>query len=109
MLAVDTIVIVRLITADDPVQFRQARALFDQHEILLLKTVLLESDWVLRSVYRYDRRRVIDAFAKLVALPRVECDELATVTGAIEWRRAGWTSPTPCTWRQLVARKSRDL
>lgn len=58
MLAVDTNVIVRLLTGDDPVQSPQARSVFAEGEILIVTSVLLETEPVLRRVYRYDRRVV---------------------------------------------------
>ena len=55
MIAVDTNVIVRLLTGDEPRQSEQARLLFDRETIFLPKTVLLEAEWVLRRLYRLER------------------------------------------------------
>jgi len=52
MIAVDTNVLVRLLTGDDPAQTQRAVELFAQESILIPKTVLLETEWVLR--YRYE-------------------------------------------------------
>ena len=57
MIAVDTNVVVRLLIADDARQAAQASALFRNEEIWLCKTVILESVWVLRSLYRTRLRR----------------------------------------------------
>jgi predicted nucleic acid-binding protein len=46
MLAVDTNVVVRLLTADEPVQAARARAIFERETVLLVKTVVLETQWV---------------------------------------------------------------
>ena len=51
MLAVDTNVVVRLLVNDDPRQGALARRLFELDEIFIGVTVLLESAWVLESVY----------------------------------------------------------
>lgn len=51
MVAVDTNVLVRLLVNDDARQARRARALFEREEIFISPTVLLESEWVLRSAY----------------------------------------------------------
>jgi len=53
MLAVDTNVVVRFLTRDDHVQAARARLIFDRETVLLLKSVLLEAEWVLRSVYHF--------------------------------------------------------
>jgi predicted nucleic-acid-binding protein len=39
---------VRLLVRDDDVQAGRAAALFEQNEIFVCKTVLLETEWVLR-------------------------------------------------------------
>ena len=51
MLAVDTDVIVRLLTGDNERQSVTAKALFDSQRIWIAKTVLIETDWVLRNHY----------------------------------------------------------
>jgi len=89
MLAVDTNVVVRFLTDDDPAQAARARTIFQREKVLLVKTVLLETEWVLRSLYRFDPIRIIDAFTSLIALPNVECEDIGSVANAIEWVRAG--------------------
>ena len=51
MLAFDTNIIVRYLTGDHPQQSRKAKALIDSEHIFVCTTVLLETEWVLRSVY----------------------------------------------------------
>jgi predicted nucleic acid-binding protein len=89
VLAVDTNIVVRLLTADEPDQAERARAIFEREAVLLLKTVMLEAEWVLRSLYRFDRIRIADTFMALIALPAVECEDLNTVAKAIGWMRNG--------------------
>ena len=55
MLAVDTNVVVRYLTGDHPEQFANAKALIDGEDLFVCATVLLETEWVLRSVYGYPR------------------------------------------------------
>lgn len=43
---------VRLLVADDTGQSASARELFERGDVLILKTVLLESEWVLRFAIR---------------------------------------------------------
>ena len=52
MTAVDTNVVIRLLTADDPKQAAAATSLFAAGPIWIAKTVLLETGWVLQSGYR---------------------------------------------------------
>ncbi len=89
MLAVDTNVVVRFLTDDDLAQAARARTIFQQETVLLVKSVLFETEWVLRSLYRFDPIRIIDAFTSLIALPNVECEDIGSVANAIEWVRTG--------------------
>ena len=89
MVAVDTNVVVRLLTEDDPGQAKRASSLFERETILVPMTVLLEAEWVLRRLYGLDVIRIIDALAALIALPNVRCEHLGTVTTALDWARAG--------------------
>ena len=50
MIAVDTNVLVRLLTGDEPEQAAAARRLFASEAIWIGKTVLLETGWVLRGL-----------------------------------------------------------
>lgn len=68
MHAVDTNVLVRLLTGDDASQTKRAVALFTKETIFIPKTVLLETEWVLRRLYRLDHKVVVSAFRKLSGL-----------------------------------------
>lgn len=83
MVAVDTNVLVRLLTGDDPAQARAARALFSRERIWLAKTVLLETAWVLRSLYGFDEGAIGDAFTKLLGLKNVEAEDEAGLAAAL--------------------------
>ena len=65
MIAVDTNVVVRLIVADDERQLARARALAECEALYVSLTVLVETDWVLRSSYGYDRGRIVAALGFL--------------------------------------------
>jgi predicted nucleic-acid-binding protein len=89
VIAVDTNVIVRLLTGDDPQQSEQARLLFDRETVFLPKTVLLEAERVLRRLYRLERARVINALTALVALPGVRCEDEPAIIQALAWSQDG--------------------
>jgi hypothetical protein len=42
--------VVRFLTGDEPAQAERARSIFEREAVLLLKTVMLETEWVLRRV-----------------------------------------------------------
>jgi predicted nucleic-acid-binding protein len=89
VVAVDTNVVVRFLTADEPVQAGRARAIFEHEAVLLLKTVILETEWVLRRLYHFDSKHIADAFRALIALPLVECEDVNAVAKAIDWALNG--------------------
>jgi predicted nucleic acid-binding protein len=87
VVAVDTNVLVRLLTGDEPAQTARARAIFERETVLLAKTVILESEWVLRRLYRFGSARIADAFVALIALPDLVCEDAGAVADA--WMRGG--------------------
>jgi len=89
MLAADTNIVVRLLIQDDPQQTARAEALFRSEEVWLAKTVLLETEWVLRSTYHYPDERAVTVLRKLVAMPNVQVEDPAAVARALDWASAG--------------------
>jgi len=83
MTAVDTNVVVRLLTQDDAKQAAAAKSLFAAGPIWIAKTVLLETGWVLRSLYGFDERTIRDAFTKLLGLKNVHTEDKASMADAL--------------------------
>src|SRR5664279_3227500 len=83
MVAVDTNVLVRLLTGDDSRQETAARSLFAREPIWIAKTVLLETGWVLRSLYGFEESAIRDAFTKLLGLKNVRAEDESSVAAAL--------------------------
>ena len=83
MTAVDTNVVVRLLTGDDPKQATAARTLFASQQIWIAKTVLLETSWVLRSLYGFEESAIRDAFVRLLGLKNVDVEDEPSVAAAL--------------------------
>src|SRR3954467_4007903 len=83
MIAVDTNIIVRLLTGDEPKQEAAARSLFASEEIWIAKTVLLETGWVLRSLYGFHESAIRDALTKLLGLKNVHTEDKASIADAL--------------------------
>ena len=83
MIAVDTNVVVRLLTGDDREQAASAQSLFDRETIWIAKTVLLETEWVLRSLFHFDATTIRNAFAGLLGLPNVRAEDETSVAAAL--------------------------
>lgn len=75
MIAIDTNVLVRLLAADDPSQTKRAAMLFRNEQILIPKTVLLETEWVLRFSYRLAPAIIGAAFRHVFGLPQVQIED----------------------------------
>ena len=83
MIAVDTNVLVRLLTGDEPRQEAAARSLFASGPIWIAKTVLLETGWVLRSLYGFEESAIRAAFTKLLGLKNVHAEDESSVAAAL--------------------------
>ncbi|MFN0192093.1 MAG: type II toxin-antitoxin system VapC family toxin [Aestuariivirga sp.] len=89
MLAIDTSVVVRYLARDDPKQSRKARELIDRRPVFVATTVLLETEWVLRGVYKLgpqDAARALTAFA---GLPNVNLEDAGLAAKALDWALQG--------------------
>ena len=84
MLAVDTNVVVRLLVNDDARQGAAARRLFESDEIWVGVTVLLETAWVLESVYELSSDETVKALQGLLGLPNVRAEDPGAVAAALD-------------------------
>ena len=89
MLALDTNVIVRYLTADHPEQFARASALIRSEDVYVCTPVLLETEWVLRGGYRFRRDQIIAALTAFAGFPRVNLEDPALAAKALDWIRSG--------------------
>lgn len=89
MLAVDTNLIVRLVTNDEPDQVRRAVALFERERIFVPKTVLLEVEWVLRFSYQIPRESIAASLRKVIGLGNVSVENPDEVFIALDWHEGG--------------------
>ena len=89
MRAIDTNVVVRYLTGDDPEQSAKARALVDGGEIFVATTVLLESEWVLRSAYGFSGQAVAAALRAFAGLPGVSAENPARLATALDRAEQG--------------------
>jgi len=89
MIAVDTNVLVRLLIKDDPGQAMRAAKIMESDEIFIPKTVILETEWVLRHAYGIDQSAIRKGFQKLMGLPNVRVEDQQTVIQAVSWYESG--------------------
>ncbi|MFN0299151.1 MAG: type II toxin-antitoxin system VapC family toxin [Burkholderiales bacterium] len=84
MLAVDTHVVVRLITQDDARQSKRVNTVFESEEIFISSTVILETEWVLRSSCDLPRESVADAIRRVLGLSNVTVDNASAFMRALQ-------------------------
>lgn len=84
MLAVDANLVVRLLANDDTLQTRRAAALFASEQIFISKTVLLESEWVLRFSYELPPKVILQALRNIVGLPNVMVEQQREIAEALD-------------------------
>lgn len=89
MLAIDTNLIVRYLTGDHPEQSVAARALIDQKPVFVATTVLLETEWVLRSVYGFSNEACAQALTGFAGLANVTLEDPSRAAKALAWTSAG--------------------
>ena len=87
MLAVDTNVVVRLLVSD--AQTAAAKAVFARDTIFISDTVLLETEWVLRSVYGFEGAEIARGLTDVVGLSQVQLESPDLVGFAISALKRG--------------------
>jgi predicted nucleic-acid-binding protein len=90
MIAADTNILVRYLTNDDPIQAKLAlEILKKQEDIFIAKTVLLELEWVLRSVYEFKPPEIHKAMLQILGLPNIVPEFPEQIALALEYYRQG--------------------
>ena len=85
MIAVDTNVLVRCLTLDDPSQVLAAKALLAHADgVFVAKTVLLELEWVLRAAYKLPRATIYSSLEKLLGLANLSAEDPGQIRQALD-------------------------
>lgn len=89
MIAFDTNLLVRAATNDDPAQVAVVRQLLALNAVFIPRTVLLETEWVLRVSYRKTREQISRFFAELLETENTVIENHDAVAQALDWYRLG--------------------
>ena len=84
MIGIDTNLVVRYLVGDHPEQSPRARAIVDGGAVFVPVTVVLETEWVLRSAYGYGAAEVIGAIRAFAGLPNVAVEDAGAVAAALD-------------------------
>lgn len=92
MIALDTNVLLRLLTHDDPAQLAAIERFFDAHPgetFLVPDLVLAEVVWTLRTGFRWERPQIASALRRLAAKPDVGFADRDQIIDALTALEAG--------------------
>jgi predicted nucleic-acid-binding protein len=88
MLGIDTNVLVRFLTRDDPEQFDRAQKLIRREAsrgepVFVSHLVLMETEWVLRSRYKLAKADILGAFSELLSSIDLAIEEESSIEEAL--------------------------
>lgn len=89
MIAFDTNLLVRILVMDNPEQVAIARRLMTQDTVFLSRTVLLETEWVLRSRYGKSRDELLEFFNALLQTENTLIETAEAIGQAVDWYELG--------------------
>ena len=89
MIGIDTNILVRCLTDDDPAMADRAERLLEQEcdpvrQAFINAVVLCETAWVLRRHYRYSRKQIAGAIAALLSAPSIAVEHGELVEQALD-------------------------
>lgn len=120
MITFDTNLLVRAATNDDPGQVAVVRQLLALNAVFIPRTVLMETEWVLRKSYRKTREQINQFFVELLDTENTVIEDHETVASALQWYRLGADfadalhlvacgKTTLCTFDQEFCKAARAL
>ncbi len=91
MTGLDTNILVRYLTQDDPVQFQAVLLLLNKKSATFFvpDLVLVEVDWVLSGVYGWTRDEIAETFARLLTIQNLVFEDEGRIRGALKTVRLG--------------------
>ena len=87
--AVDTNVLVRFLVDDGSEHVEPTRRIFSEGPVFLSLSVMLESEWVLRSNFGFQREQICDAFDRVLGSSSITVQEVRVVESAVDAYRSG--------------------
>ena len=105
MIALDTNVLVRYLTQDDEVQFQRVLQMLNRKRatFFVCDLVLMETDWVLRGLYGWNRGEVADALALLTTIHNLTFENETRLRASLNGLRNGADLAD-----ELIVRSCRD-
>jgi len=90
MISLDTNVLIRVLTADDLAQLKVALTIIRSGEPLwVCKTVMLETEWVLRYTYKLSREAILVGLQGILGYRALQVESRGTVLQALRLYEKG--------------------
>lgn len=89
MIAFDTNLLVRALVADNAEQVEVVRHLISGNDAFISRTVLLETEWVLRTRYKKQRTELLEFFTALLETDNTVVETAEVVGQALDWYARG--------------------
>jgi predicted nucleic-acid-binding protein len=89
MIAIDTNILVRIVTNDDSKQTERATKTLNNHAIFISKTVILELEWVLRFSYSLDRTVILSTLLQILATDGFTIEHSLAIEQSLQWYGQG--------------------
>lgn len=89
MQALDTNILIRFLTNDDPKQSRVAERLIQQKKCSIALTVFLEAEWAMRIMMGYPSALIIRAYRDLLELENIYVPQSSELMQALDGYEAG--------------------
>lgn len=86
---IDTNIVVRAIVKDEPRQSEISFSIFQEAETYICHTVILETVWVLESVYKLSKADIIQGLKLVFGLPKVSLEDSQAIARALNWYHSG--------------------
>ena len=78
--------------------------------LFLPQATILETDWVLRSVYKHPKERIIEYFEELLLVPNITSDQKQSVVAALSlYKTTHNVSFTDCVIAQQIHSREYDF
>ncbi|HEY5818095.1 MAG TPA: type II toxin-antitoxin system VapC family toxin [Mesorhizobium sp.] len=87
--AVDTNILVRLLIDDGSEHVAPSRQVFADGPVFVPTTVILETEWVLRSQFGQSREQVCEAFDRVLGVRSISVENADRVASAVDAHRVG--------------------
>lgn len=89
MIAIDTNILVRIVTNDEPEQALRAANILNNHAIFISKTVILELEWVLRFSYALKRTIILSTLQQILTTDGFTIEQSSTIEQSLQWYEKG--------------------